>query len=119
MKITNEMVEYAYDIAKLVYGGILSRTEGKKKIHEDTGMKEGSANDYITVFLEMMAGNEYHRTINNYATRYYLLNIRRDFGEEAFKRAVEATDMHTKYYSTLGKGNLRGIEKIVREFKTI
>jgi len=117
MIITNTMVEYAYYIAKKVHNCSLTRSEGKVEISKETGMKIGSANDYITVFLEMMAGKEYHRTINNYATRYYLENIRDDFGNEALNKAVFATDRHTKYYGTLGKGNLTGIERMVKEFK--
>lgn len=119
MTITNTMVEYAYFIAKKVHMDNLTRSEGREEISKETGMGMiiGSANDYITVFLEMMAGKEYHRTINNYATRYYFENIRNDFGNEALNEAVYATDRHTKYYGTLGKGYLTGIEQIVKEFR--
>jgi hypothetical protein len=65
----------------------------------------------------MMDGKEYRRTINTYATEYYLENIKKDFGTEALNRALKATEEHVKYYSTLGKGNLRSIEKIVQEYK--
>lgn len=65
----------------------------------------------------MMAGEEYRRTINTFATRYYLESIRNDFGIGAFNKALNAIEAHAKYYSTLGRGHLRSIEKIVKEYK--
>ncbi len=117
MKITKDMIEYAYHISKKIYAGEIKREQGKKMIRDDTGMVLNSANDYIAVFLNMIEGREYHRTISCYATRYFLENIRNDFGEDTFKNAVNATDMHTKYYGKLGRGNLNLIEEIVKEFK--
>ena len=117
MPITNEMVETAYLVAERVFAGELTRSEGKEKISTATGMKIGSANDYVTVFLDMMAGKEYHRTINSYATRYYLENIKIDFGVEAFNKAIEAAHKHTQYYRALGRGNLTGIEQMIKELR--
>lgn len=67
----------------------------------------------------MMVGNEYHRTINSYTTKYYLLDVRKDFEEDSFNKAVEAIDKNIKHYSASGKENSRGIEKIVKEFKSL
>ncbi len=50
-------------------------------------MNSGSAQDYITNFLSMMDGKEYQRVMSNYATTYW--NIRKDFGERAFQKALE------------------------------
>jgi ribosomal protein RSM22 (predicted rRNA methylase) len=50
MKITKEMVEQAYEHAKKVYHGQLTRSEAKTEISKVTGMNSGSAQDYITVF---------------------------------------------------------------------
>ena len=111
------MAKTAYLVAKQVFAGELTRSEGKEKISTATSMNIGSANDYITVFLDMMAGKEYHRTINSYATRYYLENIKKDYGVETFNKAIEASHKHAQYYSTLGKGNLTGIEQIIKNFR--
>ncbi|WP_449536294.1 hypothetical protein [Ferdinandcohnia sp. Marseille-Q9671] len=116
-KITKEMIEIAYNFAKKVYFGELTRTEGKQKISTFTGMNAGSAQDYITDFLAMMSGQEYHRTMSNFGTEYYLENIRKDFGNQAFMLALEATEKHIKYYNALGYGQLKEKEKIVRKFK--
>lgn len=117
MKITNDMIHKAYLYAKKVYNNEITRGEAKVEISRVTGMNNGSANDYITVLLAMLKGEEYHRTINAYATRYFLENIRADFGQEVFTKALSATEQHAKYYSSLGKGNLTSIEDIVKEYK--
>ncbi|NMD72427.1 hypothetical protein HHO41_19330 [Bacillus sp. DNRA2] len=116
-KITNEMIETSYNIAKKVYFGQLSRQEGKLAISNATGMNPGSAQDYITDFLSMMDGKEYQRVMSNYGTTYFLENIRKDFGERAFQKAIEATEKHIKYYNALGYGRLKAKEEIVERFK--
>ena len=80
-------------------------------------MNTGSSQYFITDFLAMMEGNVYHRTLNNYSTKYFLENIREDFGNEAFKSALDATEKHVKYYNGLGRSQLKGIEEIVKELK--
>jgi len=117
MKITNEMIEIAYTYAKKVYSGELTRNEGKHEIAKVSGMSLGSAQDYITDFLEMMEGRLYHRTMSNYGTRYYLENIKKDYGDKAFQLALEATEKHIKYYNALGYGQLKAKEEIVKEFR--
>lgn len=116
-KITNEMVQIAYDYAKKVYSGELTRVEGKTEIAKVSGMNPGSAQDCITDFLAMMEGKVYQRTMSNYGTSYFLENIKKDFGDEAFKLALEATEKHIKYYNSLGYGQLKEKEDIVKAFK--
>lgn len=117
VKITNDMTEEAYEIAKMVYEGKLSRTEGKNKISDETGMNIGSAGDYITNFLAMMDGQKYTRTFNTYATKYFLTSIKMDYGEEQFKKALNATMEHVKYYNGLQNGNLNSIQNVIDEFR--
>lgn len=92
--ITIEMVAVVYNYAKKVYHGKLTRQEGKVAAARATGMNEGSVQDYINDFREMMEGNVYRRAMCNYGTAYYLENIRKDYGDAAFKRAIEATEKH-------------------------
>lgn len=116
-KITEQMIELAYENAKKVYFGHITRSEGKIAISEKSGMSPGSAQDYITVFLAMMEGKEYHRTTSNYGTEYFLMNIKKDFGNEAFQLAVEATEKHINYYNSLGYGQLKAKEDLVKTLK--
>lgn len=115
VKITNEMTHRAYEIIKMVYHGNLTRSEAKYKIADETGMNAGSAGDYVTNFLAMMDGQRYTRTMNTYATRYLLENIRLDFGEEQFQKALEATKEHVKYYNGLNNGTLNSIQNVIDE----
>lgn len=117
MKITLEMSKGAYEIAKKVYSGKITRNEGKIEINKVTGMNEGSAQAFITIFLAMMEGEVYKRAFNNDANRFLLESIRRDFGEVSYKKALNAVQKHIDYYSTLGKGNLTGLQLIVNQLK--
>jgi len=117
-KITNEMVEIAYDYAKKVYSNELTRNEGKLEVAKVSGMNAGSAQDFITDFLAMMEGREYHRTMSNYGTTYFLKNIKKDFGDESFLLALEATEKHIKYYNSLGYGQLKAKEEIVKGLRS-
>lgn len=112
-KITMDMTRGAYTVAKKVYAGSLSRTQGKDEINKLTGMNAGSASDFITIFLAMMEGKVYKRAFNNESNTYLLENIRKDYGEEAFRRALMSAQHHVNYYSTLRKGNLTGYQAII------
>ncbi|WP_316570233.1 hypothetical protein [Neobacillus sp. YIM B06451] len=116
-KITDEMAHVAYTYAKKVYHGVLSRTDGKLEIARLTGMNPGSAQDYITDFLAMMEGKEYHRVMSNYGTKYFLENIKKDYGEAAYIKALEATEKHIKYYNSLGYGKLKAKEELVKKLR--
>lgn len=61
MKITMDMSREAYKIASKVYSKQIMRTEGKFEINRITGMNEGSASAFITIYLAMMDGEEYKR----------------------------------------------------------
>ena len=115
LKITMEMSKGAYEIAKKVYTGHITRSEGKVEINRVTGMNEGSAQAFITIFLAMMSGEEYKRAFNNATNKFLLESIRQDFGQDSYKNAVNAVQKHIDYYSTLGKGNLSGLQNIINE----
>lgn len=106
MKITMAMSKEAYNTAKKVYRRQLSRSEGKIEIHRLSGMSEGSAQAFITIFLAMMDGEEYKRAFNNATNRFLIESIREDFGEHYYLNALNAAQKHINYYATLGKGNL-------------
>lgn len=117
MRITMEMSRGAYEIAKKVYWGQISRTDGKIAINQHTGMSEGSAQAFITIFLAMVNGEVYKRAFNNDTNKFLLESIRRDFGDKYFNNALSAVQKHIDYYSTLGKGKLIGLQEIVNQLK--
>ena len=115
MIITLGMSKGAYDIARKVYAGTLTRREGKSKIAETTGMNEGSAQAFITIFLAMLNGEEYKRSFNNETNRFLFESIKIDYGKDFLKNALKAAQQHIDYYSTLNRGNLTGLQDIVNE----
>jgi len=117
MKITMKMSKGTYEIAKKVCTGQMTRNEGEIKINRVTGMNEGSAQAFITIFLAMMNGEEYKRAFNNNTNKFLLESIRLDFGKDFYKNALNAVQKHIDYYSTLGKGNLSGLQKIVNQMR--
>ena len=116
--IGRTMVEVAYSIAKQVHNGTMGRSEGKDEIARRTNMNPGSASDYISAFLAMMDGVEYKRTLNELSTKYFVNQIRTDYGEAAYRTAINACAKHAKYYAALGRGRLAYVERIVAESKT-
>lgn len=80
-------------------------------------MNEGSAQAFITIFLAMMRGEEYKRAFNNGTNKFLLESIRKDYGEDYFKNALNAVQKHIDYYSTLGKGNLKGLQSIINQMR--
>ncbi len=114
--ITLDVIKQIYPIAKDVFEKNKSHADGRKILVKDAGMNSNSANDYINVFQKMMHGEEYQRTINEEATRYYFENIRNDFGKDILKKAIRATRLHLVYYVKKGKGKLNGISAICTEF---
>ena len=113
--ITNEMVKCSYEIARKVYNKEIGRTEGKREISRETGMKEGSAGIYITAFLAMISGVRYTQTINFYAADYYLTHIGEDYGAEIQKNAAKAIKEHVEYYKTKG-GYLAEFDKLAQKY---
>ena len=115
MIITPEMTHIGYEVCKDVFAGKLTRQEKKKKISNISGMCIGSAIAYVTVFIAMMEGKKYTRTLNTYSTKYFLENIRSDFGELYYKNAISAVKQHIEYYNSLGHGNLVSIQNVIDE----
>jgi hypothetical protein len=65
----------------------------------------------------MMNATVYKRAFSNDTNPFLLSSIRTDYGEEHFRRALRAARLHTQYYATLGKENLRSLEEILWELE--
>lgn len=117
MRITMEMSKGAYEVVKKVYSGQLTRNQGKIKINNSTGKNEGSAQAFITIFLAMMNGEVYKRAFNNDTNKFLLESIKNDYGETYFNKALDVAQKHIDYYSTLGKGNLIGLQTIINQMR--
>lgn len=79
-----KMSRDAYEVARKVYLIQFTQKEGKVEINNATGMNEGSAQAFITIFLAMINGEEYKRAFNNDTNKFLLESIRKDYGEDSF-----------------------------------
>jgi len=113
--ININMIEAAYNVAKEYYLDRCNFQQGRKIVNESSGMNIGSAGNFLVVFRAMMDGNEYHRTLNKEATRYYLENIYNDYGDEQLRIAITACRKHLLYYEEK-QSKQPSIGKIVNEF---
>lgn len=114
-KITKEMIQYAYDIAKKVYEGSLGLQDGRVELSGTTGMTFSSTGDYINGLRYMLSGEKYARTMNLYATEYYLEHIGQDYGREKQKVAAQAVKKHVEYYKTV-HGYLRSTDELADKY---
>jgi len=115
-KITPDMIEQSYFQAKELFAGRATLTESKE-ILAGLGMNPGSAQDYLLNFRQMMSGEKYTRTMRTDATKYFLENIRKDFGERQFEKALSSVAAHIEYYNGLGHGKLNSIEATLKALK--
>jgi hypothetical protein len=113
MKITNALVHQSYEIGKRVYAGELSQQDGIIVLQQ-SGMKESSAYHYLRAYICMMRGEFYSKTINIYATKYYLGKILSDNGKKGLARALEAVRQHLDYQEA--HNNLKSIKELYHEY---
>jgi len=117
--ITNEMVQASYDISKKVNHGELIKEEGVDVLHSKCGMDRGSASDYIYIYKCMINGEQYSRTMNEYATKYFITRILLDNGVQGFELALNALGKHLEYQDSIGHNAMKNIKKIYSTFLEI
>lgn len=116
MVINKDMIATAYKYAVQVYKGNIGRIPAETAIHHESGLCRSSAQAYIQIFLCMMKGQAYKRSMSLYSHRYFMENIHKDFGQAALIKAISATEGHIEYCTTLGK-SLVGVEGILKDMQ--
>jgi 5-methylcytosine-specific restriction protein A len=119
LKITEDQIKAAYDVAKRVHAGEISTAAGSGELGRDYGMNQSSAADYINNVRCLLRGERYTRTNNRFATDYFLQMIHRDLGLEALDRAVGAVEKHVAYYESLRPGTTKAIQAIAKKYRAI
>lgn len=118
-KTTNEQIYKAYEIAKKVHLNEMSVSEGANEL-ENTGMKKNSGLDYIYAYSKLIQGKLYTRTINAFATDYYLNRILEENGENGLKIALLSLYQHIEYYEeTSGASVKKGREIYEKYFQLV
>lgn len=116
MQITPGLILECYNAAKRVVAGELAESSAIKDLAE-VGMNPASASIYVRCLRHLLVGEVFSRTISAPAAKFYLENIRADFGEDAFLRALQSVELHIAGYNALGKGKLVSLAKLVGELR--
>lgn len=103
-KITKEQVHLAYELALQVNQKKISREDAIENLVNILNMNSVSAGDYIQSIQKMLKGECYKRTINAYATEYYLEKIANEFGVNFQNLAIVALRKHLDYFQSLPNG---------------
>jgi predicted restriction endonuclease len=119
LKISEEQIKAAYPVAKRVYAGEISRAAGTRELVRDHGLNSSSAADTISNVRYLLRGERYARTMNKFATDYFLQMIHRDFGSEVLDTAVGAVEKHVAYYESLRPGTTKAIQAIAKKYRAI
>lgn len=108
----------AYDAGKDWIGGKVTERQAVDRLVEQCGMNRASASDYVRNLRQMLRGEAFHRTLNIPATDFYLRRINTDFGEEAYRNALQSIEAHLDYYECLSTGHKQpGLRKLLAEHK--
>ena len=113
MKITDDQVRAAEDIASEVYDKQLTATEGAKLLAEAHGININSARDFNNDYRYMMQGRVFQRAMSAPAINYFLAKIREKRGNEAHALAVSAVDQHISYYEQLSNITLHSMRAVL------
>lgn len=96
-KITKELIEKSYDVAKLFYKGDLSLKESRNILIEK-GMNSNSAVDYIYGYSNLIQGKLFTRTMNSLGMEYYFQRIFDENGDNGLQNALLSLSQHIDYY---------------------
>ena len=114
-KNTEEQIHKAFEIAKKVYLNEISVSDGAD-ILANTGLKRSSGLDYIYAYSKLLKGILYTRTINAYATDYYLDRIHKENGKGVLKTALLALYQHIEYYEETSGAAVKKGRKIYEKY---
>jgi 5-methylcytosine-specific restriction protein A len=112
MKITQQHYEKAYEVGRLVHEGKLRPTDAQAELVA-FGLNPSSALDFIYILRHMLKGETYKRAMSAANTDDFLVWIRRDYGDEAYTRAVTALGKHIEYYTGLKGDRLESLRKVL------
>ena len=114
-KITNEIVEKAYKVAKDFYDNRITLKEAQDTLVQD-GMNKNSAMDYIYNYSNLIQGKLFTRTTNAYGTDYYLSRIYEESGQLGLQNALISLSQHIEYYEEKSGASVNKRREIYEKF---
>lgn len=113
MKITEQQVIAAEEIASDVFDKKLKRGDGAEILSNIHGLNINSANDFINDYKYMMLGKTFKRALSAPAIDYFLDCILDKRGSEFHSLALRSAEQHVKYYEDYKGTKLRKIKKVL------
>ena len=113
MKITDDQVKAAEDIASDVFDKHLTATEGAEILAKVHGLNVNSARDFINDYKYMMHGKLFQRAMSAPAIDYFLTRILDKRGAESHALAVSAVAQHINYYEQLSNVTLHSMRAVL------
>ena len=115
LKITEEIINEVYEIAKLIYENKTDYNNGVESL--SAKMNKRSAEIYIDDFIKMMKGEGYKRAISGVGAKIFIERIREDYGGELSKNAIIALEKNIKYQEECGMGKNAKLYSVLIEQK--
>lgn len=112
MKITPQHYKKAYELGRLVHEGKLRPTDAKAELVK-IGLNANSGSDLIYILRYMLKGERYTRAMSTSNTDDFLTWIRRDYGDEAYARAIGSLEKHLEYYFGLKGDRLESHRQVL------
>jgi hypothetical protein len=113
--ITPEEIHQAYEQAKLWYNHTITQRQAEDNLPT---IKRSTAKDLIRNYGQLRKGVAYHRGMSQYALRYYLDEIYREFGKDALANALSSTKAHLEYNQQAGSGKWKIYEDFYKLLNT-
>lgn len=114
-----EVAEKAFTIAKRVFDGELSQTEGALQLNTEHGVNVNSAKIMITVYGKMVRGLEFKRALSAPHMSYFLARLMSEGGANALANPVEALWKHITYYETKNNVTLKSLRDLHSSYLAI
>ena len=79
---------------------------------------ESSLTMYINNLCHLIKGEEFKQTINSFAKKYFLENIKKDLGDEKYYLAEKSLKLHEEYYASVtGKDKINNQKFIKKDIE--
>jgi 5-methylcytosine-specific restriction enzyme A len=101
-----------YEVANLVYQGVLSPGAGAKQLEAGNGFNINSARDLIMAFRHLMRGESFQRGLSAPDMDYFLSRIGAEFGPLTLTTAVQSLWLHLRYYEGIRKVTMHKLRAV-------
>ncbi|MDZ5631922.1 HNH endonuclease signature motif containing protein [Janthinobacterium sp. GMG1] len=119
MKITEEQVSAAYQVAKKVFDGHMKATYGGKVLSSEHGLNDTTANDFIVDYKCLLEGRVFYRAMSASAMRYFMEQIFAENDEHCKVNAITALRGHIAYYENHYKTRMHLMREVANYFDAL